>query len=73
MLAQLYNCPKCGQVWKVEEYESIDTERDDIEIYLICSNCYSFVEPLKTETGEPLYHALTEEEMFWDSYSIEEE
>jgi hypothetical protein len=73
MLAQLYKCPKHGEIWRVEAMELIDTERDDCEWVMVCPDCYAIVEPIMRD-GVPLYHGLTEEEMYWElSYDEEDE
>lgn len=65
MLTPLYRCPKCGDTWQVESYEFIDTDRDDVEPAMICSACFSVVRPVINDEGIPVYHELTDEEVYW--------
>ena len=72
MLAHVYNCPKCGEVWQIEIATEIDCDNDDIYEYPVCSTCYSEVTQ-KTTGGVPCMHELSDEELFWLDYAAEEE
>ena len=65
MFAQIFRCPKHGEVWHTEIAEDIDTENDDIYAYRVCSSCYSDVTEVRHE-GSPVFHPLTDEEVFWE-------
>lgn len=68
MFAQLYKCSKHGEVWHVQTVEEIDTVNDEVYPRSVCSDCHSDVTPILHD-GHPTYHALTEEEMYWESSS----
>ena len=63
MLAPLYDCPKCGQVWRVYSYHEIDVDRDDVEIDIYCERCgQKDIKPLEAD-GKPVLYRLTDEEI----------
>lgn len=67
MIAQVFECPACGDVWRgVELLESIDTDRDEVEHEWVCA-CGRIVEEKwhVEEDGRrvPVYHSLSEEEI----------
>lgn len=68
MFAQIFTGCKCGETWHVEIVEDIDTERDEIYEYPVCTKCNQPVHPNMID-GHPCYHALTEEEAYWESYN----
>jgi len=62
MFAQVYECPKCGDVWKgVELVEMIDIDRDEVWHEPMCVCGHSVTE--KMINGKPVWHAWTEEEI----------
>jgi DNA-directed RNA polymerase subunit RPC12/RpoP len=61
-LAQVYNCCRCGETWRVSSGEVIDTENDRVETCLYCDVCGSEIVSEKKENGIPCLHAITEEE-----------
>lgn len=71
MFAQIYLCSKHGEVWHTEIAEEIDCENDEVYSHRVCSHCYSDVTELLHE-GQPCLHALTDEEMFWETYDPSE-
>jgi len=71
--APVYNCRKCGEVWKVYVHEHIDIERDEIIVLTHCSQCYSAVNPKIDSKGNQYMHPLTAEEIFWDNYNFDQE
>ena len=66
MLAQVYDCPDCGDVWRgVQIVEDIDCENDRVEQREVCA-CGCTVTPKFVDRGGkrlPVMHALTLEEM----------
>lgn len=60
--APIYDCPTCGEVWKVSSHEEIDCDRDEIYTHMVCDVCGREVCE-KLIDGTPCYHALTEEEI----------
>jgi len=71
MFAQLYECPKCVETWRVAPIENIDTQLDTVEVHYVCEVCGSDVwKPIKKE-GLPIVHILTSEEMEEMSFSDE--
>lgn len=72
VIAPLYRCPKCGEVWRVTHAEDIDTENDEIYEWLACSSCGSSVTAILHD-GHPVCHPLTVEEMYWDNYGEDED
>lgn len=66
-LAQIYTGCKCGETWRVTPQQIIDTERDDVETYLVCDVCGGTVWEEKKENGLNCMHALTEEEHLQES------
>ena len=71
MFAQIYICPKHGEIWHTEIIEEIDTKNDEIYAHRVCSYCYSEITE-KLYNGKPCLHALTDEEMFWETYDPSE-
>lgn len=64
MFAQIFQCPKCGDIWKdVESTEAIDFINDEVFQVFFCGICVSEVIEKLTEKGFPIYHAMTEQEM----------
>lgn len=62
--ANLYKCQKCGETWRVEHHEEIDTDNDDVYEILFCLNCGSQVnEPILDAHGRQTVHVLTESEI----------
>lgn len=65
-VTQIWICPKCGET-DAYEYECIDTERDDIEYFMLCKKCDQEVKPLMKH-GKPVYRPLTREEIQYDFF-----
>lgn len=72
IFAPLYQCPKCGEIWHVQTVEEIDTENDEIYLHTICDICHSDVTPVLWD-GHPVVHPLTDEELYWESSSDDDE
>lgn len=70
--AQIYVCPKHGETIHPVETEFIDCENDDVEWFLLCphAECTREVKPL-THDGKPVLRPLTEEEMYWETFTGE--
>lgn len=64
MFAQLYLCPKCGEVWKDVRIECVDIERGEFAPMHSCGNSVREV----THEGKPVVHALTEAEAMDDVF-----
>ena len=64
MLATIYECRNCGDVWQnIERVPIIDTDNDEVFDVLLCLKCGSEVTEKVNENGIPCWHALTEEEI----------
>ncbi len=72
MFAPIYICPKCGETWHVEQAEVFDTDQDEIYQFMVCQKCGSEVKPLLHD-GHQVVHPLTDEEMFFEMQSGEDE
>lgn len=72
MFAQIFTGCKCGDTWRVENVEDIDTENDEVYIIPVCKICNQPVYE-KIVNGNPCFHALTDEEMFWETYNPDAE
>lgn len=71
MLAQVFECPHCGDVWRgVEMVEDIDCDRDSVEIRAVCSCGRDVREKCIEHDGNhlPVMHGLTDEEMEVEMY-----
>ena len=65
-LRNLYECPKCGDVWRVGVIEHIDTDRDEVYPDRVCDNCGQSVREKKGPQGEPCYTEISDEERYFD-------
>ncbi len=75
MFAQIYlcNCPG-GETWEVESVQQIDHERDDVWEELVCSNCGSaHLKPKLGNDGRAVMHILSDEDVFWQNYYLDED
>ncbi len=64
MFAQIYECSKCGDVWRTYLFDHIDTENDEIHTERHCSGCNgSFLKEKKDANGVPYMHPMTDEEI----------
>lgn len=70
MFAPIYICPEHGETWHAKIEEIIDTERDSVDEVRVCPKCFREVTPLLHE-GQQVLHALTDEEMYWETMSYE--
>jgi hypothetical protein len=68
--AQIYTCSEHGETIHPEKVESIDTENDEVYVDWVCSQCYRTVERLMID-GKPVLRPLTDNEMFWESFTGE--
>lgn len=71
MFAQIFICPKCGEVWQVSMGEDCGYH-DEIYEIPICDHCYSICQE-KVVDGHPVYHALTDEEIYWEQMASDDE
>ncbi len=62
MLAQAYRCPKHGEVWRVTDYNEIDTEHDEVTPIKLCCRCYNEVTPI-IQDGIPVMMEVPDEEL----------
>ncbi len=71
MLAPIYTCPVCGDVWRVQTiaepmifppYVNLEEILEKIPHLTICKNCGQTVKKKLNENGSQWYHHLTEEE-----------
>ena len=70
--APIFICSKHGEVDGFY-YEEIDTENDEVYPMYLCTveGCTRQVDPKLDDNGNQEVRALTDEEMFWDSYEEE--
>lgn len=61
MFAPVYECTKCGDVWRSVSMVEVDAGPDDTMTIAVC-NCGREVRP-KMNGNIPVFHALTDEEM----------
>ena len=71
LLAPMFKCPQHGEVWRVETVEIIDTDRDDVNIQVLCGVCYDVVVPFVVD-GLPVMHPLTDEQAYWEMMSADD-
>jgi len=66
--AQIYVCSEHGETWHPEQVEEIDTQNDEVYHWMRCPvmDCHREVTPLMQD-GKLVFHALTGEELFWES------
>lgn len=72
MIAPIYRCPSHGETWHVECSETCDTENDEVYEIMICSRCGREVSPI-VHDGVPVCHILTDEEMFLEMCTDEDD
>lgn len=72
MLAPIYICPEHGETWHAERADEIDTQNDDVYTFMVCPKCYREVRPL-LQDGHQVFHAMTDEEIFWEMQAAEGE
>ena len=72
MFAQIYICPIHGETWHIQQAEEIDTDNDEVYQFMACDKCGSEVKPLLHD-GHQVVHPLTDEEMFFEMQSFEDE
>lgn len=72
VFAPVYECPKCGDVWRVEMVEMIDCERDDVWQEPMCKCGRSVREKFVEQDGKrvPVWHPLTDEEIIEDTMDL---
>lgn len=76
VFAPIYECPKCGDVWRgVSIVEDIDCDRDSVEHRAVCSCGRDVREKVVIEDGQrvPCWHALTDDEIDDDCMSFDDE
>ncbi|MDO3641952.1 hypothetical protein [Mucilaginibacter sp. L3T2-6] len=72
MFAQIYTGCKCGETWRVGHIQDCDISRDKVYTVLQCNVCFGTnLKPKVSDDGVPHYHALTEEDIFWDIYAAD--
>lgn len=72
IFAPIYVCPEHGETWHAQLVEDIDTENDDVFERRVCPDCPRDVAPLLHD-GLQVMHPLTVEEVYWETYSEEDE
>lgn len=65
--AYIYKCPIHGETINVYIYESIDVERDDIELIPMCKECNQKVMPILNKHGMHIMRSLSDEELIMES------
>ena len=64
MLLPIYECPVCGETWRIRPNSIWDTETDEFSIQFVCIDCDSEVMKQKYDSnGKPLSHSISDEEL----------
>jgi hypothetical protein len=72
MIAQIYTGCKCsgGETWRINLYEEIDMEKDEVNAIIYCTTCMATMLTPKVKEGVLVMHALTNDEIeevsHWD-------
>lgn len=66
MLAQVYNCPKCGETIDAVTKEEFVDDLDEIYCMKICERCGSELSEL-THNGKPVMQIIKPERAWWES------
>jgi hypothetical protein len=53
--AQIYVCPKHGEIINTHVHEAIDFKYDEVYHIRLCGRCTHTVDPLLDDKGEPVF------------------
>lgn len=69
MFAQIYECSKCGDVWRVYSEDLVDMNGEPYsEIH--CSECHGTFLKEKVNGGHRRLHALTDDEIEAETFVV---